>query len=102
MAKVWNMAYDIWWASVDPRHNDARTKITGNDNHLSLVYPFVLTKIIFIIIMTTDELMIWFGWNTGNAPAPVQGNAVNDGYNVYDYTETSLNGNTRFFFFLFF
>lgn len=30
--------------------------------------------------------MIWFGWNSGSTPTPVQANAVNDGFNNYDYT----------------
>lgn len=46
--------------------------------------------------------MIWFGWNSGNSPTPVVSNAVNDGFAVYDYTESYDAANWRYIFLLLF
>lgn len=50
-----------------------------------------------------DELMIWFGWNSNNVISPiVEAKAVDDGYNVYDYTQTYDNGSSGRYYLWFF
>jgi len=58
----WDFAYDIWLATAEPG-----TGVAVGDT-------------------ITDEIMIWFGWNEDSKPTPVQANAINDGYSVYDYS----------------
>jgi len=41
--------------------------------------------------------MVWFGWNSNAwTPTAVEKNAVNDGFNVYDYTATWQNNPSRY------
>lgn len=67
----WNFAFEFWLTSVRPDGGDVSYSIT-------------------------DELMIWYMW--GNRPeVPYLENALNDGYNDYDYTMyESQHGNWRY------
>jgi len=69
---TWDFAYDIWLTSKKPDGTDVSSTIT-------------------------DEVMVWFGWNSNAwTPTAVEKNAVNDGFNVYDYTATWQNNPSRY------
>ena len=80
--------------SILPPLRQVITLLVSSSSSSFILLSYILLLICSFICL--DEIMIFFGWGTVmNKQVNNQSNAVNDGYNMYDYAEAYPNGGSR-------